>query len=174
MLQPSTVPAPLDLAEIIRDHQPQLHAFCARFHDDPHDRDELAQLVMIRVWRGLAGFDGRSSFSTWLFQIVRNTAVTEYARRARRPLPVEVDADAEPLAAPAGMPVEDVVVLRDTMDRALATLDNRFRDTVVRVDLWGCTPDEAATLAGIAEATVRTRLFRGRRSLRAALTGDAA
>jgi len=170
----TTVPRTTDLATLIRDHEPQLHAFCARFHDDPHDRDELAQLVMIRVWRGLAGFDGRSSFSTWLFQIVRNTAATEYARRARRPLPVEVAVDAEPVGPAAGLAVEDVVVLRDAIDRGLRALDDRFRDTVERVDVWGCAPAEAAALAGIAEATVRTRLYRGRRTLRAALTGDAA
>lgn len=168
------MPVPDELSVLIRHHQPQLHAFCARFHDDPHEREELAQLVMIRVWRGLSGFDGRSSFSTWLFQIVRNTAVTEYARRARRPTPVDVGADAEPLGPAADVSVEDAVVLRDTVARAMEALDARFRDTVERVDVWGCTPTEAATLAGIAEATVRTRLFRGRRTLRAALVGEAA
>lgn len=166
---------PLDVARLLDDHRPQLHAFCARFHDDPHDRDELAQLVMIRVWRGFSRFDGRSAFSTWLFQIVRNTAATEYGRRARRPLPMDLTGD---VAIPSGRrgddPTEDAVVLRDTLDRAMGTLDERFRLAVELVDVWGCAQAEAAELCGVPEATVRTRLWRGRRALRSTLTGDAA
>jgi RNA polymerase sigma-70 factor (ECF subfamily) len=163
-----------DPTTLIRMHQPQLRAFCAGFRDDPHDRDELAQLVMIRVWRGLAGFDGRASFSTWLYQIVRNTAMTEYARSARRPVPVEVAAECEPVGPARMLSLEDRVAERDALHRAMRALDDRFRDAVARVDLFGCSTAEAAALAGIAEPTVRTRLFRGRRHLRAVLAGDAA
>ena len=163
------------IAQLIGAHRSQLAAFCAHFREDPHDRDELAQLVMIRVWRGVRRFDGRSSFTTWLFQIVRNTAATEYGRRARTPVPVDASReDVVPFAAPARQAPDDEVVLRDSLDRALGTLGDRFRTAVELVDVWGCPQSEVAALCGIGEATVRTRLWRGRQAVRAALADDAA
>lgn len=162
----------LDVTRLIDEHRPQLYAFCAQFRDDPHDRDELAQLVMIRAWRGR--FDGRSSFTTWLFQIVRRTAATEYGRKLRYPVPMEMEQDGiRPLGSGGAAAVEDTVAFRDEFRTALTELDARFRRAVELVDLWGYSHAEAAELCGVPEATIRTRLFRGRRALRARLTAPA-
>ncbi|MGE0170970.1 RNA polymerase sigma factor [Nocardioides sp.] len=163
------------LHRLIDAHRTQLRAFCARFRDDPDDRQELAQLVMIRVWRGIGGFDGRSSFSTWLFQIVRNTAASEHTRLARVPQPVDLHTDGGALLVPAAGPsLEDVVVLRDEIDRALVEVAPPFRRVLELVDVWGCPQAEVAALCAVAEPTVRTRLWRGRRALREALRPEAA
>jgi RNA polymerase sigma-70 factor (ECF subfamily) len=157
----------LALQRLITRHRPQLLAFCARFRDDPDDRQELGQLVMIRVWRGINRFDGRSSLSTWLYQIVRNAAASEYARQSRLPLPLDLTARDH---APAVVPTpEDVVVARDEIRRALAEAAPPFRMAVQLVDVWGCPHAEAAALCGVGEATIRTRLWRGRSAARAAL-----
>ena len=170
----------VELSRLIALHRVQLNAFCSRFCDDPHDRDELAQLVMIRVWNGFDGFDRRATFTTWLFQIVRNTAISEYAAPGRRPLPVDtVGQEGALLWRCSPVSIEDAVVLRDDVVRALDGIDERFRRTVELVDRWGCTTSEVAALTGVAEATVRTRLFpraaggpRGHRGVTGRRDGD--
>lgn len=166
---------PDEFTRLIELHRPQLLAFCAGFHDDPHERDELAQLVMIRVWKGLPGFDRRSTFTTWLFQVVRNTALSEYRRRARRPVPVDTVGDASvQVCWSGGAAFEDGVAARDSIVRAMARLDERYRVAVELVDGWGCSPTEASLITGVLEGTVRTRLHRGRRALRVELEGSPA
>jgi RNA polymerase sigma-70 factor, ECF subfamily len=155
-----------DVTSLLRDRRDQLERFATTFAADPHERDELVQLVMIRVWRGHEGFSGRSSMSTWLYQIVRNTAASQYQRRSARPIPLDPEV-VPPVATPGP---EDSVVDRDAIDRALHSVPVPFRDTVDLIDRWGCRPAEVATAAGISEATARTRLHRGRRALRNALT----
>jgi len=162
-----------DVTVALEKHQGVLEAYCGLFCRDPHDRDELAQLVRIRVWRGYATFDRRAAFSTWLYRIVRNTAATEYARRARLAVPIDLGDGGEHLAAAPGDGPEDVVVRRDELDRALQRVDERFGRSVVLVDLWGCGQAEVARITGVAPATARTRLFRGRRQLRRALAASA-
>ncbi len=166
---------PVALRGLIETHRPLITAFCAHYHRDYHDRQELVQLVMIRIWKGIGGFDSRSSFSTWLYQIVRNTAITEYQRRGRLPAPVDVHSGEDPFpTADAHPSVEDVVVARDELRRALDTVRDPYRTIVTLVDVWGYAHPEVADMYGLAEPTVRTRLWRGRRAMRAALTCAAA
>lgn len=162
-----------DVAELLRERRGQVEAFCAGFTRDHDERDDLAQLVMIRIWRGYSRFDGRSTLSTWLYQVVRNTAATEYRRRASRPVPVEMTPTSAFGSAIVSGP-EDGVVDRDLIERALRTVNEPFRHAVELVDGWGCSPSEVAVLSGVPETTVRTRLHRGRRSARHALVAEAA
>jgi len=54
-----------------------------------HDAEDALQDAMLRAWRGLAGFEGRSSVRSWLYSIVTNTALDMSKRRSRRELPVD-------------------------------------------------------------------------------------
>ena len=49
------------------------------------DAEDLAQEAFVRVWRALPGYDGRASFSTWIYVIARNACLSELRRRRRRP-----------------------------------------------------------------------------------------
>jgi RNA polymerase sigma-70 factor (ECF subfamily) len=144
-------------------YREQLSAFCALAVQGHHERDELLQLVMIRVWRGLPGFDGRSSLSTWLYRIVRNTAASEFDRQARRPVPFD-PTRLPPLVAPGDL--AETVALNDTFDRAAATPRPPFRLVTELVDRLGFSPADVAHLCGVPEVTVRTRLWRAHRKMR--------
>lgn len=157
--------------EFARRYEPMLRALCHRHMEDPHDAADLQQEVLVRVWSKAGEFSGRSALTTWLYRIVANLAVDEHRRRRQRPAPIgplpQVRAgdreDTEPAAAKA-------VELR----WALARLAPHYRAVAV---LSGCCdlPDhEVARLCGIAETTVRTRLHRARRALRAVLASGAA
>ena len=73
----------------------------------PADAEDLAQEAFVRLWRALPLYDGRASFSTWLYVIARNACLSELRRRGARPT-TSLDDDAVDPAAPtaAASPVD--------------------------------------------------------------------
>ena len=70
--------------ELFRRYRKKVYIWC---YNMAHDRDEavdLTQEVFIRVFKGLAGFDGRSSFSTWVYQITRNHCLSVLSTKKRQ------------------------------------------------------------------------------------------
>ena len=112
----------------------------------------------MRAWLALPEFRGGSRFSTWLYRIAVNTAHDQ--RTKRRPEPVE---DAGVRADPA-----DPFLARELsseLQRALDALDESYRAAVVLYDVLGCSYAEVAEITGVAEGTVKSRIFRGRTEL---------
>ena len=75
------------LIEPLRD---QLLAHCYRMLGSIHDADDALQETMLRAWKGLPRFDGRSELSTWLYRIATNASFDAISRNARRVLPVDL------------------------------------------------------------------------------------
>ena len=75
--------------ELVEPHQRELHAHCYRMTASLDDADDMVQEVMLRAWRGLPRFEGRSSFRTWLYRIATNVCLTALEQRTRRILPVD-------------------------------------------------------------------------------------
>jgi len=74
---------------LVEAHHGALHALCYRMLGSPHDAEDALQDVLVRAWRGLLRFDGRSSFHTWMHRIAVNVCLSEIARRPKRVLPVD-------------------------------------------------------------------------------------
>lgn len=70
-------------------YEEKLFAFIARFTGDRHLAEDVFQQTFIKVAKNAAAFDGRASFSTWLYRIARNTAVDELRRRRHDPRHVD-------------------------------------------------------------------------------------
>ncbi len=73
---------------LIGAHRDELHAHCYRMLASVHDADDAVQDALIRAWRGLAGFESRSSIRTWLFKIATNASFDLLKKRTRRELPI--------------------------------------------------------------------------------------
>ncbi|MER5392087.1 sigma-70 family RNA polymerase sigma factor [Saccharopolyspora sp. NPDC002686] len=67
-----------------------LHAHCYRMLGSAHDADDALQDAMVRAWRGLARFEGRSSVRTWLHTIATRTCLDIIESRGKRALPVDL------------------------------------------------------------------------------------
>jgi RNA polymerase sigma-70 factor (ECF subfamily) len=130
--------------------------------------------VFLRAWRGLARFEERSRFSTWLYRIAFNEA---QRRLARRPPPrIESDPEREdPIAALPDSPDSGPEAraldreFEQTLERALEQLPADWRAAVVLRDIEGLSTEDAAEIAGIGQAAFKSRLHRGRMQLRALL-----
>jgi RNA polymerase sigma-70 factor (ECF subfamily) len=73
---------------LVEAHRAELHAHCYRMLASYHDAEDALQETLIRAWRALPGFEGRSTVRAWLYKIATNAALDVAKRRYRRELPV--------------------------------------------------------------------------------------
>src|SRR5881398_2962720 len=73
---------------LVEPHRGALHAHCYRMLGSVQDAEDALQDAMLRAWRGLPRFEGRSSVRTWLYTIAGNAALDITRHRSRRELPV--------------------------------------------------------------------------------------
>jgi RNA polymerase sigma-70 factor (ECF subfamily) len=161
-------------AELVAAHADRVYSMLRRFGLDPDEADEVAQEVFVRAWRGLARFEERSQFSTWLYRIAFNEAQRRLSRRRAARADREPDRE-DPIDALSESPAlgpEAQTLDREferTLERALDELPAEWRTAVVLRDIEGLSTRDAAEVAGIREAAFKSRLHRGRMELRALL-----
>lgn len=73
----------------------ELHAHCYRMLGSSHDADDALQDALVRAWRGMAGFEGRSSLRSWLYTVATRTCLDLVKSRGRRALPVDLGPSSE-------------------------------------------------------------------------------
>lgn len=154
---------------LLRRHYDRIFAVCRKVTGSDADAADAAQEAMISIVRSLARFDGRSTFSTWVYRIATNASLDELRRRRRRPVvgtgeSVGRDPAHEVVDADAGIRIE-VVAERMAIDTALGQLPDDFRIPIVLRDLAGLDYAEIADTLSIPVGTVKSRIARGRAAL---------
>src|SRR5579862_521974 len=109
-------------AGLVESHRSELHAHCYRMLGSVQDAEDALQETMLRAWRGLARFEGRSSLRSWLYTIATNTCLNAIERRPKRVLPIDYGPALDPHVAP-GDPVVESVWLEPYPDDALGLAD---------------------------------------------------
>jgi RNA polymerase sigma-70 factor (ECF subfamily) len=161
-------------AELVTMHAARVYGALRRFGLSDEEADETAQEVFLRAWRGLARFEERAQFSTWLYRIAFNEAQRRRSRRALARVEAVADGN-DPIVAVPDSPElgPDAQALSHEfariLDRALAELPPDWRDAVVLRDIEGFSTEQAADIVGVRQPAFKSRLHRGRMQLRALL-----
>ncbi len=167
----------------------ELHVHCYRMLGSFHDAEDAVQETLLRAWRHLGSFEGRSSFRAWLYRIATNVCLTARARAGAAPPPVPavlaeaVRASSEPgihlspypdalldeLPATTGNPVA-VYDLRESVQlaflAAIQLLPPRQRAVLILHDVLGWSAAELAELLDSTTASVNSALNRARATMR--------
>jgi RNA polymerase sigma-70 factor, ECF subfamily len=107
---------------VIEPYRSELHAHCYRMLGSVHDAEDAMQEVLLRAWRALARFEGRSSLRSWLYTIATNTCLNVIAKRPKRTLPIDHGPAADPVIG-SGMPLAETVWIEPYPDEVLALED---------------------------------------------------
>ena len=110
-------------ARIVEEHRAELQAHCYRMLGSLHDAEDTLQETLLRAWRGLRDFGGRSSLRTWLYRIATNASLDAIARRPKRVLPVDYGPMGTGLGDDPGKPLVESVWIEPYPDEALGTAD---------------------------------------------------
>jgi RNA polymerase sigma-70 factor, ECF subfamily len=103
---------------IAEEHRVELLAHCYRMLGSLQDAEDALQEAMLRAWRGLPRFAGRSSLRTWLYRIATNACLDALSRRTRRVLPVDHGPPSD-AKADVGQPLVDSVWIEPFADEKL-------------------------------------------------------
>jgi RNA polymerase sigma-70 factor (ECF subfamily) len=169
-------------------HRVALTGHCYRMLGSAFDAEDAVQDTMLRAWRGLDRFDGRSSLRTWLYRIATNVCLDALADRNRRARPMEESAVGtvddplvtrprtdwvEPIPDVRALPSEadpfERAVLRQTTRlafvAALQHLPPRQRAALLLMEVLGCSAAEVAECLDSSVAAVNSAVQRARVTL---------
>jgi RNA polymerase sigma-70 factor, ECF subfamily len=163
---------------LVEKYQGRVYRHLRKMVNDTSHAEDLLQETFLNAYRGLGGFEGGSTFSTWLFRIATNTALM-YLRK-NRPETVEYD-DAirdgfdSPLV-PASQqflstPLEMLLAAEGQreLEKAIDRLPVDYRTVLVLRDVEGFSLEEVSRIVDSSIAAVKSRLHRARNSVRVAL-----
>ena len=188
-----------DLEPSLERHRVELTAYCYRMLGSTFEAEDAVQETLVRAWRGLERFEGRSALRSWLYRIATNVCLDMLSGRARRARPMELgppqtadDALGAPLpeatwvqpipdrlVVPSDADPADVAVSRETIRLAFVTalqhLPPRQRAVLILREVLHWRANEVAALLDTTVASVNSALQRARASLDAVdvSTGEA-
>jgi RNA polymerase sigma-70 factor (ECF subfamily) len=93
---------------LVTPHRKGLLAHCYRMSGSLHDAEDLVQEALLRAWKGLSGFQERSSFQTWIYRIATHATLDALRSAKARGLPVALEGASNPNEPPAGPNAEPV------------------------------------------------------------------
>ncbi|MFN3665113.1 MAG: RNA polymerase sigma factor [Sediminibacterium sp.] len=79
------MPGEKEFIVLLNEHQRIIHKVCNLYMDAHADREDLFQEITLQAWKAYAGFRGDAKFSTWLYRIALNTAITFFRKEKRKP-----------------------------------------------------------------------------------------
>lgn len=166
--------------ELVMAYERRVFALVFRMLGRRDEAEDLAQEVFVQVFKAIDQFRGESKLSTWIYRIAVNLCKNRSKYLSRRHLGDQDDVDAMaervPLSAAKGVSVGDVsrpddlvegMQLEIVVKRAIEQLEPEFREVLVLRDVEDLSYEEIASITGLPDGTVKSRIHRARAQLRA-------
>jgi RNA polymerase sigma-70 factor, ECF subfamily len=167
----------LAFEELVRRYRNPITNFVYRMLNDYDRAVDLAQETFIRVWTSAERYQATYSFSTYIYRIASNLAISDLRQRKRRnliPIPsffsdkdgeeMEIELpDTRQVRADDGMVADE---RRKAVSTAIASLPEKYRAAVVLRDIEGRSYEEISEVLGLSDGTVKSRINRARNLLK--------
>lgn len=147
-------------------HDRLIRKVCHLYLDDPTEREDLFQEIVCQAWRSFVNFRGESKFTTWLYRVALNTAITHFRKESRR-RQVEVQGHELQRSHPEDPYAEDIVVMYAAISR-LSKVDK----ALVLLYIDDLSYAEIADIMGMTSTHVGVRLNRIRKKLKEACSNQ--
>ncbi len=167
---------------LVERHQRRAFAIAVGLVRDENDAREIVQEAFLRVYKGLATFEGGSSFFTWLYRIVTNLSIDLMRKPGRKAAELdegrtslvdEADGDLALVSRIDGADPIDVVRRKEMARRiqsALDALPSYHRAVIIMREVEGLSYEEMAEAMGVSKGTIMSRLFHARQKMQKALS----
>ena len=160
---------------LIQRFEQPVYNLVIRLVDDPGDAADVAQEVFLKVFRKVGGFRSESSLKTWIYRIAVNEARNQrrwFMRHRAKEIGLEADSDAQGpqdwLSDPGRSPYQTALD-REThvlIESALQKVSSNYRAALVLREVEGLSYEEISDVLEVSLGTVKSRILRGRESLR--------
>ena len=149
----------LQFTDIVRQYKSTIYTVCYMFSKDADEVNDLFQDVLVNIWQGMKGFEGRSDIRSWIYRVSLNTCISaERKRKRRKTIPLTMDINL--------FEDEDVTSRQaDMLHRRITRLPLLDR-AIILLWLENLSYDEIAAILGISVKNVSVRLVRIREQLK--------
>ena len=144
-----------EFVDILNDHRGLIYKVCHLYCDDPEDRKDLFQEIVLQVWKSLGSFRQESTIGTWMYRIALNTAITHFRKEKR-------------LGGKVSLTGIDIPDLNDSSEKedqlkelfkAIENLD-RIDKSIILLYLEEKNYEEISEITGLTRTNVGVRLNR--------------
>ncbi len=164
--------------QLVRDYQPRIYGLLCRLVGDPEEARDLAQETFLKVYQKIGQFRGDSTLRTWIYSIATRLACNHrrwwFRRKRHQTMSIDDPFGDDQLAiretlADERPDAQQTLLSRESqarLIRALGRIKPAYRTAVVLRDVEGCSYEEIAAVLQVSLGTVKSRIARGRESLR--------
>lgn len=155
-------------------YEKKIYALCLRMMGNPHDGEDAAQEVMLRIWRTIGQYRFESAFSTWVYRVTASCCMDAIRKRQHHEQPsLEEMGEASGFdPADGGETPQEQTERKETrsaIQQAIAAVPEGMREVFLLRDVHGLSVEETAQALQIAQGTVKSRLARAREKIAAEL-----
>ena len=154
-------------AMLVQKHQRVVYTLAVRMLKNPEEAQEAAQDTFVKVYQSLAGFEGKSKFTTWMYRIVYNECLSRIRKNKNHftQLNEVVDTKEEPSDFQDGLELMHREERADMVKKGIESLPPNEAVVLTLFYLEDQSVKEIATIAGMTESNVKVSLHRGRKHL---------
>lgn len=165
--------------ELVHRYESKIYNMALRLTRNREDAEEVLQDVCTTIYKKVAGFEGKSAFSSWLYRIVVNASFMKLRKRKQQstvfledlsPSSKQHYLDNDPMFVTRSDSITYNHELRDVINSAIGKLPAQYRAVFVLRDVDGLSNQEVAEILTLSIPAVKSRLHRSRLMLRKRLT----
>jgi RNA polymerase sigma factor (sigma-70 family) len=155
--------------EIVRNNQGIIHKVCNIYCDNEEDRNDLVQEILAQLWKSFPSFRNESKFTTWMYRVALNTAITSFKKYKRQP-------DRAPLSNQNFQIADEIVssemedhirLLRDAVSKLTG-----IEKSIILLYLENKSYEDIAEITGITQNYVRVKMNRIKKKLKLLMTSE--
>ena len=146
----------------IREHERLLYKVCHIYADHAADRDDLFQEIVIQLWKAYPNFKGKSTFSTWLYRVALNTAITGLRKKKN------FITTYEPAQLPEHPDDQQAQVTEERLQLMYSAISelNSIDKAIVMLYMEDRSYEEMEDILGMSQGSLRVRMNRIKATLR--------
>jgi RNA polymerase sigma-70 factor (ECF subfamily) len=158
-----------EFLEIVKKNQGIIHKVCSIYCDDEEDRNDMVQEILAQLWKSYPTFRNESKFTTWMYRVALNTAITSFKKQKRQP-------DRTPLSLHNFQFAEDISnteteenlrLLKDAVSRLTG-----IEKSIILLFLEEKSYEEIADITGITQNYVRVKMNRIKKKLKLMMSSE--
>ncbi|QZE14329.1 RNA polymerase sigma factor [Halosquirtibacter laminarini] len=147
----------------ITENQKIIHKVCSVYCFDTESRKDLFQEILVQLWKAYPSFKGNSKFSTWMYRVSLNTAITYFKKEKKGFFTQSIEN--ETLQISAGCVDEEFELRVELLHQSIATLSS-IEKSIVLLYLEEKKYEEISEILGITQNNVRVKMSRIKDKLR--------
>lgn len=153
--------------EIIKRYEEKLSRYLHKFISDNDDIEDILQVVFIKAYKNLYGFDINKKFSSWIYRIAHNEAVNHLKRNRKKGRIALDDVEYKLIDEKSDIGGEaDRKLLKKDMEKVIGRLDLKYREPIVLFYLEELSYEEISDVLRIPKNTVGTLILRGKKMMK--------